>query len=335
MRQLDSPLVSLAAACPGSHFRHPATVALCLLLPCSLLLTHARSPRLIWTAGHLAPGGGPPPEPAWSHLDCSSPGDYVDPARSRAESLSVGGRIGAAAGRAGRHGQHLGSLRIPLGFFLFRVRRRRLGFLSLGRRDGSAAGSSALVAWSSFAAIFAPAFAAGAGAGAPPDALSVAAWPSELASGTSPPPHPVTMKHAPAIPRRANQVVQGFMGPRSFQNFPYWELPQLDPRLMQMGDADIRSLRLVDVRIHHIHDYDGGVRSVEEGERRNQPCFELAAAKIANHFIICSSSMCLTPCSRSSRRLSCWFAVFPTFAERRRSWSRLHAPPTTDHPAGR
>jgi hypothetical protein len=57
--------------------------------------------------------------------------------------------------------------------------------------------------------------------------------------------------------------------------------------------------------------------------------------KIAIHLIICSSSMCLTPCSRSSWRLLCWFAVFPIFAEKRRSWSRLHAPPTTDHPAGR
>jgi hypothetical protein len=85
--------------------------------------------------------------------------------------------------------------------------------------EGSAAASSALGACSSFAAIFAPAVAAGTCDGSV-DAPAVVAWPSELASGTSPPPHPVTMKHAPAIPRRANQVVQGFMGPRSFQNFP-------------------------------------------------------------------------------------------------------------------
>ncbi len=41
--------------------------------------------------------------------------------------------------------------------------------------------------------------------------LSVAACPSLLASGTSLPPQPVTKRHAPAIPRRANQDVQGFM----------------------------------------------------------------------------------------------------------------------------
>ena len=84
-----------------------------------------------------------------------------------------------------------------------------------------------------------------------------------LASGTSLPPQPVTKKHAPAIPRRANQVVQGFMGPRSFPISP--------SRHRRRSTVWTRDRPCpMPSSLDHIHDYDLRERPLEEGQRQNR-----------------------------------------------------------------